>query len=133
VEPMIKLDGLPAYLEECCRKYDLKACAVVTTSGKVLDNAGDFIPDACLSSLPKWLEMSHAIGQSSGMKASSSVCLSSANQREHMLAWRFEAWDDLNLCVLLYLNKIPRHTLFIQHAMTRDIPTLMMPVQGLDT
>jgi len=129
---MIKLDGLDAYLEECCRKYDLKACAVVTTSGKVLENAGNFIPDACLTSVPEWLDMSYAMGKSSDMKGLSSVCLSSPNQREQMLAWKFEAWEGLNVCVVLCLGQLPRHVLVIQHAMTRDIPTLMMPVQGLE-
>jgi len=132
VDAKIKLDGLDAYLAECCRIYDLQACAVVTSEGKILENAGEFIADRCLLLLPEYLDMSYKMGVVSEMQGLSSVCLSSSNQRQKMLAWRFEAWDGLVLCVLLCLGKLPRHVSVIQHAMMRDIPTLMKPVQGLD-
>ncbi|MDQ6994535.1 MAG: hypothetical protein Q9M18_02965 [Mariprofundaceae bacterium] len=132
MDATVKLDGLDAYLSECCRKYDLQACAVVTSEGKILESAGEFIHDRCLLLLPDYLEMSYQMGALSEMKGVSLVTLSSLNQSEHTIAWRFEAWHGLVLCVLLSLHKIPRHPLLMQHAMTRDIPTLMKPVQGLD-
>jgi len=132
VEAKVKLDGLGAYLSECCRKYHLQACAVVTSEGKVLENAGGFIADRCLLFLPEYLDMAYQMGELSEMKGISLATLSSFNQGEHRLAWRFEVWDDLVLCVLLCVDKIPRHPLLIQHAMTRDIPTLIKPVQGLE-
>jgi len=123
---MVEADKLDQYLEECCRKYALDACAVVTKSGDVLENAGDFIPDICLKAVPEWLSMAYQMANSSALKGLSYACLASPDQRQHLVGWKFEWAADVELFVLLCMRHIPRHMHAIQRDMQRDIATFIV-------
>jgi len=127
---MFEPEELGRYLDESCRKYQLSSCAVVAHDGDVHGNAGDFISDHCLKSLPEWLALAYQMSGGEKRSGLSYASLSFAPRHLLWVAWRFElqleGGEVMPLYVLLGMHHIPRHLSVIQADLMRDLRCLVL-------